>query len=461
MALGASTFIVGIINVASKPILYDESITLYLATVPWARLLELFWSNAPYHEPAANMSGYIAVMHPWLKLGDSEFLLRLPSVICAALTVPVAYLIARRLFDERVALLTGALLAVNTFLLQYAQEARAYAALVLVVSLCTYLFIRATDDGRWRTWVSYGVLGAVATYLHVFGVLVLVAHVATFAVRRPSRPRRALAAYSLVLGLVSPLLIAVVIQAGRFGGPGIPLSLHGIVSLISRLAGGGPPQPGLRIIVVVYVLLQAVGLWAIARRWGDPDRRWSGVVLLAWLLIPICAIVALTVVKDVFVLRYFIVSLPPFAMLAALGLTQLRWRFVVASIVLLLGAQRVVTWYGFRSGRPDYKSAATSVDSALMRDDEIVFFPAFSSRPFDYYSARFDPSQKIRQPTGSSERLWLVVANASTDHPSRALTQLITNIESRYAETDQLRFDRVEIRLYERFSGTASEGRVR
>src|SRR5690606_31293576 len=73
----------------------------------------------------------------WIKLfGISEAAVRLPFVIAGILSVLLVYLIAKRWFNETVALLSAAAIAFLEFPITYSQLARPYASGLLFSLLC-------------------------------------------------------------------------------------------------------------------------------------------------------------------------------------------------------------------------------------------------------------------------------------------------------------------------------------
>lgn len=76
--------------------------------------------------------GYYWLLAGWrLLLGESEFVLRSLSVFASVLTVAFTYALGRRLFNPAAGIIAAGLVALNTFSIYYAQEARMYALLGL------------------------------------------------------------------------------------------------------------------------------------------------------------------------------------------------------------------------------------------------------------------------------------------------------------------------------------------
>jgi Dolichyl-phosphate-mannose-protein mannosyltransferase len=61
------------------------------------------------------MTLYYCMLRAWVHIGDSEFMLRLPSMILGVLTVVATYALAARLFGRLTGLVAAALLSVHGF----------------------------------------------------------------------------------------------------------------------------------------------------------------------------------------------------------------------------------------------------------------------------------------------------------------------------------------------------------
>ncbi|UHD15885.1 hypothetical protein [Thiocapsa bogorovii] len=111
---------------------YDEARHLYLSTVsPWTKALEegLVDGHPPLHH---------LLLMPMARFGSDPFWFRLPSVLAAVLTVPLWYLLLRRLRVVREMALLGVVLLVTSFaFLELAVSVRSYSfgLLFLVVGL--------------------------------------------------------------------------------------------------------------------------------------------------------------------------------------------------------------------------------------------------------------------------------------------------------------------------------------
>jgi hypothetical protein len=97
--------------------------------------------------------GIYAPGHPLvLTLGQWFGVIRWVTTIEAALTVPVAWALARRLFGERSAILTGALLLLSPFFILVSATILSHATATLALSTFTYAAVRVLEQPGSRRW---------------------------------------------------------------------------------------------------------------------------------------------------------------------------------------------------------------------------------------------------------------------------------------------------------------------
>jgi mannosyltransferase len=368
----------GFLLVGSKSFWLDEAFSAAAARLSLGGL----WRLAS--DSQANMSLYYAVLHGWRAVGDSEAALRSLSVLFAAAAVPVVWAIARRLFDETTAAAAALLLAVNQFLVRYAQEARGYALAVLLVSVASLLFLRAAERPSAGRLAAYALVGAASLYVHFYAALVLLAHVAVAGVWPVAR-RRFAVAYAAIAVLGSPLALFVLFRdSGQiaFLGPPGPVEL---AKAFAHLGGGRAP-------VLAYAALGAAAL-VVAR--GEvlaprsaAGRRWT--FLLLWLFLPIVVSFAASQAKPFFQALYLIVCLPPVVIVVARGLVTLprpRLRVAATAVVLALSAVELGLWYGTYD-KEDWRGAERYVAANARPGDAVAFYAPYARIPFEYYVRR-------------------------------------------------------------------------
>jgi hypothetical protein len=112
---------------------------------------------------------------------SSDWLLRLPSVICALATVWVWFVILRKLFDDsRLVMIALPLVVCNSAWIDIAYQLTPYSFLTLVVSVHGLMWLRLIDQlysGRASRWTqtAFVLSGAATFWTHFYGIHILIA----------------------------------------------------------------------------------------------------------------------------------------------------------------------------------------------------------------------------------------------------------------------------------------------
>ncbi|WP_424851947.1 glycosyltransferase family 39 protein [Streptomyces sp. SAI-170] len=110
---------------------------------------------------------------------DGVLTLRALSVLGTLTAVLGVHAIGSRLGDPATGFLAGVAFLCVPQVQFYAQEARSYALVSAAVVWATWFFVRALQDGRRRWWAGYAGLLSLGGWLHVFALLVILAHAVT------------------------------------------------------------------------------------------------------------------------------------------------------------------------------------------------------------------------------------------------------------------------------------------
>jgi uncharacterized membrane protein len=186
LALTLLALAVRLHNLTYHSLWFDEAMSVHWARSSVPRILEVSMNLLEDRLPPL----YYLFLHYWrLFAGDGEVAVRLPSVLLGTLLIPVVYRLASDLFDARVGSLAAALTALNPFLVWYSQEARMYALAVLLATLATWFFLRATAltllNKRNKNitgyaaipyWLAYGLCALAGLYTHLYTGFLLPAH---------------------------------------------------------------------------------------------------------------------------------------------------------------------------------------------------------------------------------------------------------------------------------------------
>lgn len=265
-----------------KSLWVDEADSLYFASYAFPDIL---FRLCDPHPPA-----YYVLLRVFLKLGQSEFWVRLPSAIAGALTVPLLALFGWELsatlevpgLTRRTGVLASLFLAVAPLHVWYSQEARMYA-MVTALGLCSVYFALRFAHRR-ECWcaVGYVVTASMALYTDQTSALpLLLANLLWSGLwlhrRQPwdRRGRRQLAVWAglqLVVGAAFWLWWSRALYSSVFG-TGTLYQVAMLMLVLRRLGIAVSADQIMWIFVVGAALLVMGGLWGC---WLAARRRWIG-----------------------------------------------------------------------------------------------------------------------------------------------------------------------------------------
>src|SRR5256885_1668642 len=114
-----------IVALGSKSLWLDEAASFEIARQNLAGL----WHSLV--QPQGNASIFFVfqglyhfLLHYWMKLGSSEWMLRFPSAVFWVVAISFIYFTGAPFASQRVRLIAALFLAVNPFHIEYSQEAR-------------------------------------------------------------------------------------------------------------------------------------------------------------------------------------------------------------------------------------------------------------------------------------------------------------------------------------------------
>jgi mannosyltransferase len=214
-------------NITAPSIWFDEAFSAYIIQF---NLIDIArYTATDVHPPLFYwlLKGWTAVF------GHTELGLRSMSVFFGLVAAVFGYLIVRRKFGRRAALVGLLILVLSPLFIRYSQEARMYTLSAAIIFSATYVMLRAIEAKSRKLWVLYGVLVSLGMWTHYFTALAWISHwVWRFVVTRKTGARgKKLAAkffdknwiiaHIVAIGLFLPWLPAmaiqlVVVQTGGF-----------------------------------------------------------------------------------------------------------------------------------------------------------------------------------------------------------------------------------------------------
>ena len=459
---------------AAKSFWFDEGVSVEVARLDWYNFVRLLWRRE------ANMSLYYLLLRGWLHFGGGEFFVRSLSVVPAVATIPVVHRIGRLLYDRRVAWIAATLLTCNAYLVRYAQEARSYSLYTFLCALSSMLFVAnvLSPSERRRTW--HIVISALAVYAHFYSGLILVAQWLSLQFLEPARvPPHSNRQWRWIgIAIFPAILFAATTGVGPLNWihrPG-PKDLY---EYYEHMAGNGG-----WVLLFLYGVSAAMAVQPVHKRMTARNSSWDTwrvQFLVLWLLFPVTATVAVSMLRPMFVSRYFVACLPALVLLAAAGIARIRpvWMIVPAILlVAILSLRGTASFYqrDFDLDRDDYRTASRYIFDHAQPGDVLIFHIAMGRMPYEFYrslntgraapdvvypargnrlsyrdflgkpSAAFLQSVPAQYP-----RVWVVLKDNGGPKGPDPTTQTIDQVFGHaYSHLDEENFTGVEVRLYSR-----------
>jgi hypothetical protein len=136
-------FILRVLLLGNKGMWLDETFSVWVANHSVLDMLQ--WIvKIDQHPPL-----YYLLLHYWIALnGDTPYYARLLSALFGAGTIPIIYLIGKRISGAVMGLAAAVFLALSLFNIYYAQETRMYTFLTFNAAVAIYALVRLLTDSR-------------------------------------------------------------------------------------------------------------------------------------------------------------------------------------------------------------------------------------------------------------------------------------------------------------------------
>jgi 4-amino-4-deoxy-L-arabinose transferase-like glycosyltransferase len=372
----------------------DEALTILLARQPLVRLISIL-STADVHPPL-----YFLLVKTFMGLGQSEFIIRLPSALCSAAAVGVLYLMGRDLFDEQVGLVAALLMAVSPLQLLYAQEARMYAQLLLLAGLSSWTFIHAWRSQDRRLWILFVVSATAACYTSyfIFPLFLAMALYVWLMGRRWERILQFGLSMAVVAGLYLPWLGILFFQTRSVLTSFWIASPHPLI-LLTTLSGffvgiSLPPfwtAVSLAVtLLIIFVVLNSVR-HALAEASGDSQAL---IWLLLWAFVPLLSLYLISLIQPIFQLRTVITASLPLYLLLSWGVTrapQTRLnQWLLLPSLAMMGLSLFNFYFEPVYAKPPWREAAAYLRNHAQPGDIAIHTSEGSYLPFLVYASNIE-----------------------------------------------------------------------
>ncbi len=322
-----------------------------------------------------------------LQFGPSDFLLRLPFALIGIMTIPLVFLIARKFFDDKVALLASLFFALSPLHIQFSQQAGQYALFSFFSALALYFFVRLVRNEK------YGITGfvlssALSLYSHYYTVLFLLSLLAYVLVYKRNALNKFVLSSAAVFTLFLPYVPVLMGQASLSFSAFTPVRLLDVAGIGIVIPFGQSIIHAYKsniLIAISATLIPLVMLRFVLKTKG------AVVGLLFYAAVPVMASLLLVAMLPAFSYRFFLPAAVPFAIILSAAIIHAKEKtyglaaLAVAIFVTLFSLN--IYYYSTTAvtANNDWRSASAYV-SENEKPGDTIYFPANEDRlAFGHY----------------------------------------------------------------------------
>lgn len=460
-------------DLGARPLWLDEGWGVAVAKLSWGGLLYLGLTQ-PVQWP------YYLVLRAWLVFGNTEAIIRTPSALFMIASIPLMFLVGRRLFGATAGLACAALFAVNADIIKYAHEARGYSMEVFLLALSLYCLCRYVDNPSTGARIAYIAVCSLAIYVHIYGLLVVAAQaVSLLMLPRPTAARKHLIANYFLIALINVPMWIFALRMPSSYTDWMPMPTGQVVyDVLQHVCGNGGG-----LLVLLYAVVGIASLVSFAfllRTTGLSRSAWAAVLPALCFSVPFLVTIAVShFARPCFMGRYMLFSIPGLVLMIGTLVPSLPRPWIALPLVALFAAvslDGVRAYYRADYDRPpeDYPTLAQLIARQTQPGDAITFSWPGMYGPYGYYMGRlqksgtapalicpalekgFEPFQlslneeEMRRscPVEGYRRVWVVLHNPPGNSPDASALRVVRAAERHYSIANVWEFPSWTVLLY-------------
>lgn len=413
------------VAISNCPMWYDEGHSILVAVQQFPFGIDNFLFTKDFqHTPF-----YFYFLHFWLKIfGTSEILLRFSSVIFGVATIPLTYIVAKKLYknDKIVGIISAILVAVSPLMIYYSIEVRMYMMVTFLAVLSMNYLLDFDAKGDKKSLIKLLVTNTLIPYLLIGGIVFNIGQVVAYTLylflaqkEETEKIRKYLTyrVYQLIL-LVPYFIIAIYYAYQRSKFIMFHIPSFQFINFVGNVQNFFGAKVGMLFwtqylpIMIDFLFFVSVVIpivyfiCALIRAFKEKDAK----LYMAFLMITIAyVIILISCMLKVIVLvpRYIIFIVPILMILAAVGFSKLKKWHIAIFLIAFTGFS---CYYIFKD--PAYVITKTNAildannyfESKGLDNRDIVYRPFASSVSFIYQTPTsprcpaFESMHEFRKP---------------------------------------------------------------
>ncbi len=426
IGLIALAYLLRLYHLNAQSMWFDETLSALFAWLPLDAAIQAMLQEGLHHSPL-----FYILLRPFAAGGFNEFCLRFLPAALGVLSVPLIAQIGRMIVGARIGMLAAILLVVSPFHGWYSQEARMYTLLIASALGAMAFFVRALRASRLKNWLGMAMFTAIGFNTHHFAffiplvqfMFIIVMLKRYHSLLRPWIGAQLLAGLSLIPWLV------IVVNWGHFyfgSASNLPATALDLLQTFWNFSIGYTEYitPFVIVALSLFLLLLILGTRSTL-------RANDGWLLLLWAVVPPAMTFLISFRLPMYIDRYISLSLSPFLLLVANGISSVRpqqLRLATAGLsisAMLVGLGRV--YYDTSVyDRADWRSVGAYLEANAKAGDVITTWNYQDMVPFMFYYHGVAPlkplmimnevnSSTLPGSQTAAQKMWVVIP-----HPNQS-----------------------------------------
>lgn len=392
-------------NLTAVSLWHDEAFSALLIRYPFSEMMQRIALDV--HPPF-----YYLILRLWdFVFGDTLFSLRLFSAFWGILVIPFAYLFVKAAFkNERLALISAALIAINPFQIQYATEARMYTLGTFLIVFSSWLLAKALGSKRYKWWLFYGIAASAAIYTHyylIFSVAAQLIFILYWTISAQGRPafggknyrlkfslwlngkdvKGAVFAYVVAFLIFLPWLKIFLKQLSQVEqNYWIPkMTASSIPNTLWKMLAGSNIEVNNLTLAMVAIIFLLVFYAAVKRR--QNNYEW---LIVSSFAVPFALAIVFSFKRSLYLDRYFVFAGLFYLMIFAVFIESIKNRILKSVLVALFIAGSLFLFYeNWRiigpGNKPGMEGASAYILKQNLPQDKVYVASSFIYFTYKYY----------------------------------------------------------------------------
>ena len=354
----------------------------------------IFHRGADFHPPL-----FYIIVHFWMKLAVNDIWLRMLPVIFGVGSVFMTYILCKKIFDKKTALLVSLLLAVSPYHIYYSQELRMYSSAVFFALGSMYFFYSLLRRTNLNLFLGYVFSTTALLYTHYLGFFILFTQIFFIILIKRDKIKiilNALIVISILFSFWVPQLLIQLrygIEANQYL-PGwsnvLSLSFYSAVpvTLLKFTIGKMSFENStfyiafafFILVIILYLLLQVL----------KKIKKEDDLLISLWFFMPLILALLLSLILPIFQPFRLIFILPAFYILIVRSALQGKYfgKQILALIFFLSLSGLFISNTYPKLLREDWRGATNTVNSFLGEKSVVVFAWTETFDPYKWYGGK-------------------------------------------------------------------------